>query len=152
MTPAERFAAWLKPAMRNAGLDVDRQQGGGRATLAKACDVSRSTVGRWLDGQSLPGAGHFRLIADTLGIPVTEVLVAAGIISQDDLDAPPVTLDTEESITALAVRWGVPEENLPTFRASVEALATGFAANRKPDEAPKRRRIVRRPAPPDEPS
>ncbi|OKI16602.1 helix-turn-helix transcriptional regulator [Streptomyces sp. CB03911] len=145
MTPAERFAAWLKPAMRNAGLDVDRQQGGGRAALAKACDVSRSTVGRWLDGQSLPAASHFKPIADTLNLPVADVLVAGGIISQDDLDAPPVTLNTEESIAALAVRWGIPEENMPMFRASVEALATGFAAGRKPEETPKRRRTVRRP-------
>lgn len=80
-TPAKRFGDWLKAAMRRAGLDVDTQMGGGRAALADAVGVSRSTVKRWLDGDSLPEATKFEAISRTLGVPVPAMLVESGLVS-----------------------------------------------------------------------
>lgn len=94
--------------MRKAGLDIDKQQGGGRVTLAKACDVSRSTVTRWLEGRSMPGPEHFETIAEAVGVPVVELLTGAGIVSAESLDLVknrPATLPTpEEAAVALGIR------------------------------------------------
>jgi transcriptional regulator with XRE-family HTH domain len=79
--PAERFAAWLRTAMPRAGLELEGQMAGGRATLADAVGVSRSTVKRWLDGDTLPEPTKFEAIANRLGVPVVEMLVETGIIS-----------------------------------------------------------------------
>ncbi|NUP24149.1 MAG: helix-turn-helix transcriptional regulator [Streptomyces sp.] len=85
MTPeptlAERYGAWLATAMRNAGLDIDRQRGGGRTQLANALNVSQSTVARWLDGKVVPSPELFEAIADAVGVPVRDMLVETGIIS-----------------------------------------------------------------------
>lgn len=116
MTPAQKFAAWLGPAMRRAGLDIDRQQGGGRAKLADACGVSRSTVGRWLDGQTTPGPEHFEAIARTLDTPVTDLLVGTGIISAESLaplGSPPP--DQPPSIEEVAAKWQIRPEDREFF-------------------------------------
>lgn len=80
-TLAERYGAWLATAMRNAGLDIDRQRGGGRKALADTLGVSASTVGRWLNGETVPSPELFESIADALGVPVRDMLVETGIIS-----------------------------------------------------------------------
>lgn len=123
MTPAQKFAAWLGPAMRRAGLDIDRQQGGGRAKLADACGVSRSTVGRWLDGQTIPSPEYFELIAATLNTPVTDLLVGAGIISAGSLKqvkgplaAPP------PSPEEVAAEWRLRPEDRELFFGVAEQL------------------------------
>ena len=54
MTTAQRFAAWLAPAMRRKGLNIDSLRGGGRITFAEAVGVSPSTVNRWLAGKTPP--------------------------------------------------------------------------------------------------
>lgn len=81
MTPTQQFAAWLAPAMRRAGYDIDKQMGGGRLAFAKAVGVAASTVTRWLAGQSMPDPEKFELIANALGVPVVDMLVEVGIIS-----------------------------------------------------------------------
>lgn len=85
MTLSEQYAAWLADAMRAAGLDIDRQRGGGRQALAQAVGVSPSTVARWLAGASMPSPEHFEPIADTVGVPVVTMLVDSGIISAGSL-------------------------------------------------------------------
>ncbi|MGW6912491.1 helix-turn-helix domain-containing protein [Kitasatospora sp. NPDC054939] len=85
MTLAEKYAAWLADAMRAAGLDIDRQRGGGRQALAAAVGVSPSSVGRWLGGAALPSPEYFEPIADAVGVPVTQMLVDSGIISAASL-------------------------------------------------------------------
>ncbi|MEU8920024.1 helix-turn-helix transcriptional regulator [Kitasatospora sp. NPDC048545] len=85
MTLSETYAAWLRDAMRAAGLDIDRQRGGGRQALAQAVGVSASTVGRWLTGDAVPSPEHFEPIADAVGVPVVTMLVDSGIISAASL-------------------------------------------------------------------
>ncbi|MFE2407088.1 hypothetical protein ACFXDE_01955 [Kitasatospora sp. NPDC059408] len=127
MTPAQQFARWLTQAMRAAGLDIDSQRGGGRAALADACDVSRSTAGRWLDGASIPGPEHFKAIARTVNASVIDLLIGAGIMDQDDIGVP-TTPPMTDIAAELGQRWGVPGDRLPLLRTSIEALAAGLAA------------------------
>lgn len=87
-TTAERFAAWLAPAMRRAGLDIDGQLGGGRAALAEKVGVSRSTVTRWLGGQTLPAPDQFAPLAEALGVYVLDILVDGGIVPAERAAAP----------------------------------------------------------------
>lgn len=85
MTLNERFAAWLADAMRTAGLEIDRQRGGGRMTLATAVGVSPSTVARWLDAKSTPSPEYYEPLAEALKVPVGDMLVETGILSADSL-------------------------------------------------------------------
>jgi transcriptional regulator with XRE-family HTH domain len=106
MTAAEQFAAWLAAAMRRADLDIDKPQGGGRAALAAACDVSRSTVSRWLDGKAIPSPEYFQPIADAVGVSVAELLIGAGIIPADSLGQlkqPRQVYSPEEAAVALGI-------------------------------------------------
>ncbi|WP_354643955.1 helix-turn-helix domain-containing protein [Kitasatospora camelliae] len=85
MTISEQYAAWLANAMRSAGLDIDRQRGGGRKALAEAIGVSGSTVARWLDAKAVPSPEYFEPIADTVGVPVVNMLIESGIISAESV-------------------------------------------------------------------
>lgn len=80
-----RYSRWLTEAMREAGLDIDRQRGGGRGALAKAVGVSASSVSRWLDGKAVPSPELFEPIADAVGADVGRMLVESGIISAESL-------------------------------------------------------------------
>lgn len=123
MTPAQKFAAWLGPAMRRAGLDIDRQQGGGRAKLADACGVSRSTVGRWLDGQTIPSPEYFEAIATTLNTPVTDMLVGAGILSAESLKQIKGPQPAQPpSVEEVAADWGIRPEDRELFFTVAEQL------------------------------
>jgi hypothetical protein len=103
--------------MRRAGLDIDKPQGGGRAVLATACNVSRSTVTRWLDGRSMPGPDQLEIIAKALGIPVMDLLVGAGIVSAESMGMPSTgVLTVEEAAAAL----GIAQDDMEFF--------TGFVA------------------------
>lgn len=76
----ETFSAWLAKAMRAAGLEIDRQRGGGRKDLAEAIGVSNSTVARWLDGHTLPGVEYLDRIARALNVRPIDMLVESGIL------------------------------------------------------------------------
>lgn len=85
MTISEKYAAWLAGAMRAAGLDIDRQRGGGRKALAEAIGASPTSVGRWLEGKAVPNPEFFEPIADAVGVPVVTMLVESGIISAESV-------------------------------------------------------------------
>lgn len=91
MTPSQQFAAWLAPAMRRAGLDIDAQRGGGRTILADRLGVSASSIKRWLDGESMPTPDKFEAIATALNYPVIEMLVEIGVLSAKAVTPTPTT-------------------------------------------------------------
>lgn len=124
MTPAHTFAAWLGPAMRRANLDIDTQQGGGRVALANACQVSRSTVSRWLEGQSMPSPEYFEAIAEALNVPVVDMLVGASIISASSLRElqQPDSPANAPSVEEVAAEWGILPEDRELFFAVAEQL------------------------------
>lgn len=87
-TTAQRFAAWLAPAMRAKGLNIDALRGGGRRQLAEAVGVSDSTVNRWLAGKVAPDPDNYEAIATALDTQdrdpaeaTIEMLASIGIIS-----------------------------------------------------------------------
>jgi transcriptional regulator with XRE-family HTH domain len=84
-------------------MDVDSQLGGGRAALADAAGVSRSTVGRWLDGTTLPRVEQLRVIAAAVGAPLSEMLAAIGVAEDIVGDAPVRPLTREEVVAELGV-------------------------------------------------
>jgi transcriptional regulator with XRE-family HTH domain len=78
MTTAQRFAAWLKPAMRAKGMNIDSLRGGGKRQLAEAVGVSDSTVNRWCAGKVAPDPANYEAIAvalDTEGRTPTEATI-----------------------------------------------------------------------------
>jgi len=85
MTLNEKFAAWLADAMRAAGMEIDKQRGGGRMALATAVGVSPSTVARWLDAKSLPSPEYYEPLAEALGVSAVMMLVETGILSAESM-------------------------------------------------------------------
>ncbi|MFI6030515.1 helix-turn-helix transcriptional regulator [Amycolatopsis magusensis] len=55
-----------------------------QADLARAGDVDRTLVGRWMKGTVGPGVENCRAVAHALGRPLVEVLVAAGLITEEE--------------------------------------------------------------------
>lgn len=80
MTPSEEFAAWLEPAMRRAGFDLDRLSGG-RLAFAEAVGVNPGTVTRWLQGKSMPDPDKFEAIAKALDVDPIDMLYGIGVLS-----------------------------------------------------------------------
>lgn len=128
-TPAKQFGDWLLTAMRRAGLDVDSQMGGGRAAFAESVGVARSTVKRWLDGTTLPEPTKFEAIAETVGVPVIQMLVETGIISERSVGIEPrAEITPEQAAESLGI---TDPADMAAFLALAERLS-----NRSP--APKR--------------
>lgn len=85
MTPQElyqRFAAWLPPAMREAGYDTGPQHGGARTRFARDVGISGAMMTRWLKGTAMPGPDKYDTVARALGRDTVEMLLEIGIISQ----------------------------------------------------------------------
>lgn len=124
MTLAERFGDWLAAAMRQADMDIDRQKGGGRVALANKLDVSRSTVSRWLDGQALPSPEYFQPIADAVGVPVLDMLVATGIIAPGGPKPAPTDrrIITQKDMEEIADELGVLPSDRGMFSVFVNEL------------------------------
>ncbi|MFS8199941.1 helix-turn-helix domain-containing protein [Streptomyces sp. CWNU-52B] len=112
----EEFAGWIEELLRARGYDIDSPRGGGRSKLADDAGVHRAAVSRLLQRQSMPDLETMRRVAAVLGVPLREMLIRSGRLTEDDL---PLTgavrladgeehprLDPEEA----ALRMGVPPE------------------------------------------
>lgn len=86
-TQAQRFGRWASEAARVAGYDIDSQRGGGRVEIARKTGMSGSTVGRILAGKTLPSPRYYSAWAEALDVTLREVLIEAGAVTADDLDA-----------------------------------------------------------------
>lgn len=82
MSAAERFGAWFRAQALRCGYDLTPKSGG-RAALAVATGMSASSVGRTLEGRTLPLPSQFEAIARVFNVPVRDVLVEAGIITAE---------------------------------------------------------------------
>ncbi|UWM52104.1 helix-turn-helix transcriptional regulator [Streptomyces carpaticus] len=80
------FAAWFHRELTKRGYDLSKV-GGGRAKFASAAGVSASTVGRLLRGEMTADVRILGQVATALGYPVGDVLVRAGVLSADELQA-----------------------------------------------------------------
>lgn len=80
MTPAQRIAAWLAPAMQRANFDLDRGSGG-RQDFAEAVGVAPGTITRWLQGKTAPDPDKYEAIAKALDVDPIVMLNEWGVIS-----------------------------------------------------------------------
>lgn len=84
-TPQE-FAAWLRDQLERRGYDL-RPRGGGQTRFATDSGIGQASISRMLRGQGVPETRVLETLADTLDLPLAEVLVAAGILTRDVLHA-----------------------------------------------------------------
>jgi transcriptional regulator with XRE-family HTH domain len=98
------WAAYLESAIRSAGLT--------QAELARRSGLAESMVSRWLRGLNQPDVPNLRRVRPVLGVPMLELLVAAGHVTLEEAqlrDAPeppvPVRLGiSTDGLTADQVR------------------------------------------------
>ncbi|WP_344439560.1 helix-turn-helix transcriptional regulator [Kitasatospora nipponensis] len=74
--------------MRARGYDIDSPRGGGKSKLAEDAGVHRAAVTRLLQRQSMPDLDTMRGIARALDIPVREILIRSGKLTEQDLPNP----------------------------------------------------------------
>jgi transcriptional regulator with XRE-family HTH domain len=86
----DEFAGWIEELLRDRGYDIDSPRGGGRSKLADDAGVHRAAVSRLLQRQSMPDLETMRRIAAVLGVPLREMLIRSGRLTEDDL---PVVAD-----------------------------------------------------------
>ncbi|MGK5631142.1 helix-turn-helix domain-containing protein [Streptomyces sp. URMC 123] len=117
----EEFAAWMEDLMRSRGYDIDHPRGGGRSKVADDAGVHRAAVTRLLQRQSMPDLATMRGLARALDVPVRDVLIRSGKMTEDDLPIPVTyaqrstarhrTITLEEAAELL----GVPEDRRALF-------------------------------------
>lgn len=74
-TRAQRFAALIGPAARDAGYTGH----GSGARLARDAGMSESSVSRMLKGQSVPDLEFWAPLCDVVGVELSDLLVEMGI-------------------------------------------------------------------------
>lgn len=79
------FGVWLRREMQRRGYDLEGPRAGGRTRLAKETGLSLSIISRILNDNRVPEIKALRSIGATLGYPLSEMLIHAGIITTDDL-------------------------------------------------------------------
>ncbi|WP_369043413.1 transcriptional regulator [Streptomyces sp. Midd1] len=104
------FGALLTEAAMKAGYDV-RPRAGGRQRLADDLEMDLSTVGRALDGRSLPSPGAMERWANVLGVRLADLFVQSGLVTRHDeperpelREVPILGLTPEEAADGLGVR------------------------------------------------
>ncbi|MET8025180.1 helix-turn-helix transcriptional regulator [Streptomyces avermitilis] len=127
----EEFATWIEEVMRERGYDIDSPRGGGKTKLAEDAGVHRAAITRLLQRQSMPDLETMRGLSRALGIPVRDVLIRSGKLTEEDLPhapAPPIEapgpggpLSVEQAAAAL----GIPESLRAAFIQITEQLRLG---------------------------
>jgi transcriptional regulator with XRE-family HTH domain len=104
MNPKD-FASFVTSHALRAGYDVTHRRSGGKSQLAKDTGISLSTIVRMFNGQTIPDAYSFEVLADALNVPVTQLLEAAEIFSPGSLtgDHPRHALTVEQAADALGI-------------------------------------------------
>ncbi|PJN40484.1 transcriptional regulator [Streptomyces sp. CB02959] len=83
-SPAQ-FATWLRQQLERRGYDL-RPRGGGQSRFVQDSGIGAGSVSRMLRGQGSTETRVLGLLADALDIPLPEVLVAAGVLTREELD------------------------------------------------------------------
>lgn len=135
----EDFAGWVEDVMRARGYDIDSPRGGGKTKLAEDAGVHRAAVTRLLQRQSMPDLDTMRGLARALGVPVRDVLIRSGRLTEEDLPeapAPPAVPSPNAALSAeqAAAALGIPEHLRAAFVQITEQLRVGAAAPSPDDE------------------
>lgn len=86
MTQQHPFGPWLTSEMALRGYDLSKY--GTRSRFARDAELGESIVSRLLRGQVAPDIKTCVAIARVLGCKTTQVLTAAGLIPDEDDQAP----------------------------------------------------------------
>lgn len=139
----DEFAAWIRGVMRARGYDIDSPRGGGKTKLAEDAGVHRAAITRLLQRQSMPDLETMRGLSRALGIPVRDVLIRSGKLTEEDLPQAPTPpaagpapedqtfLSAEQAATAL----GIPEHLRAAFVQITEQLRLGTTTEPTAPEA-----------------
>ncbi|KUF17544.1 MULTISPECIES: helix-turn-helix domain-containing protein [Streptomyces] len=84
----DAFAGWIEGLMRRRGYDIDNPRGGGKSKLADDAGVHRAAVSRLLQRQSMPDLETMRRLAGVLGVPLRDMLIRSGRLTEEDLPLP----------------------------------------------------------------
>jgi transcriptional regulator with XRE-family HTH domain len=79
-----RFADWLRDQLTRRGYDLS-PRGGGQSRFAEESGIGRATVSRMLGGQGATDTRVLAQLAAALTVPLGEVLVRAGIATDEEL-------------------------------------------------------------------
>lgn len=105
---ARAFAAWLREQLTRRGYDLGIR-GGGQTRFAQDSGIGRATVSRMLAGDGATDTRTLTLVAQTLNVPLTHVLIKAGILDENELKAvqapitQPVRITPEQAADALGI-------------------------------------------------
>ncbi|MFD7107715.1 XRE family transcriptional regulator [Streptomyces celluloflavus] len=83
---AQEFAAWLRDQLTRRGYDLS-SRGGGQTRFAEHSGIGRATINRILHSHGATDTRILALLADALHLPLGEVLVRAGILTEAELGA-----------------------------------------------------------------
>ncbi|GAA3627200.1 helix-turn-helix domain-containing protein [Streptomyces chitinivorans] len=139
----ETFASWIEGLIRERGYDIDSPRGGGKSRLADAAGVHRAAITRLLQRHSMPDLETMRRLARVLRVPVREMLVRSGQLTDEELPLPPSAKGSagggaEEPLTLerAAELLGIPAGQREMF----VRVASQFLPEGGPAEQPARRR------------
>ena len=118
------WAAYLESAMRSAGLT--------QAELARRSGLAESMVSRWLRGLNQPDVPNLRRVRPVLGVPMLELIVAAGYLSLEeaelqDAPQPPAPVQVGISTEGLTIDQVRQLEGFATFLRAQNGPARGRA-------------------------
>lgn len=118
----KQFAAWLREQLIQRGYDLS-SRGGGQKSFAERSGVSRATISRMLAGEGDTDIRVLEKLAPALGISLPAVLVAAGVLTAEEVSgvqAPAARMTPDEAADAL----GLPTDphTRTIFRNFVETL------------------------------
>ena len=73
-----------------------------QATLSKRAHLNPATVSRWFTDDAQPSIKNIRQVAEAMGIPVVEAMLAADVLTEEELQvkivAPDPDLLTDEEV------------------------------------------------------
>ena len=120
----DAFAAWMEGVMRGRGYDIDSPRGGGKTRLAEDAGVHRAAITWLLQRRSMPDLETMRGLSRALGVPLRDVLIRSGKLTEQDLPQAPAPapetgpLSPEQAASAL----GIPEHRRTAFIQLTERL------------------------------
>ncbi|MER7697335.1 MULTISPECIES: helix-turn-helix transcriptional regulator [unclassified Streptomyces] len=117
----DSFATWIEELIRRRGFDIDSPRGGGKSRLADEAGVHRAAITRLLQRQSMPDLETTRRLAQVLQVPVRDMLIRSGRLTEEDLPLPSAPTGTPSAdgrpltLEEAAVALGVPADQREMF-------------------------------------
>lgn len=130
----EQFAEYVTTAALRAGYDVrPGKRTGDKKRLAEDASMDPGTLSRLLKGERMPEPRSFAGLAKALRLPLTTLLVEAGIIPAESLTREHLQSVGSRPITPdeVAESWGIRDD---AGRELVRAMYERLARNRRPTQ------------------